>query len=252
MHKIDIDDLSDAEIDEIEITKKLLTKKPTNICYTSIWRITAVITTVFVLLSVAFLLRYYMKFLLLWLEHQDGTVKMTTVVILFCIVALPISIGYLVLVCTSGYLYGFCLGLPLVVFGANFGLLIANIILKNLGHHPTVLRLTENPTAQAIKRLISGPSSFKIVLCARVTPIPFGLQNTIFAVSFFECIDCVFFFLVLVKILDFISGYPFIYIEMCRICNLFHLFTNRNFLQKSKLEFNTFIEINLHKSPGST
>lgn len=183
MHKIDIDEFSDTEIGEVEITKKLLTKKPTNICYTSLRRIIAVITTVIVLLSVVFLLRYYMRFLLLWLEHQDGTVKMVAIVILFCMVALPISIGYLVLVCTSGYLYGFCLGLPLVVFGANFGLLVANIILRNIGHHPVVLRMTENPTAQAIKRLISGPSSFKIVLCARVTPIPFGLQNTIFALS---------------------------------------------------------------------
>lgn len=37
--------------------------------------------------------------------------------------------------------------------------------------------------ANAIVRVISGPLCFKIVICARLTPIPFGLQNTIFAVS---------------------------------------------------------------------
>lgn len=32
-------------------------------------------------------------------------------------------------------------------------------------------------------RVISGPRAFKVVLLARLTPIPFGLQNTIFGVS---------------------------------------------------------------------
>lgn len=31
--------------------------------------------------------------------------------------------------------------------------------------------------------MISGPRAFKVVLLARLTPIPFGLQNTIFGVS---------------------------------------------------------------------
>ncbi|KAL3271253.1 hypothetical protein HHI36_021744 [Cryptolaemus montrouzieri] len=183
MTKIDNDDFSDTDNGSTEVTKTLIPKKSNNICYISIWRIIAVITTVLVLISAVFLLRYYMRFLLLWLEHRHGIVQTVAVVSLFCLVALPISIGYLVLVCITGYLYGFSLGLPLVVFGANFGLLIAHIILKRIGHHPVVLQLTENPTAQAIKRLITGPSCFKIVLCARVTPIPFGLQNTIFALS---------------------------------------------------------------------
>lgn len=31
--------------------------------------------------------------------------------------------------------------------------------------------------------MIAGPRAFKIILLARLTPIPFGLQNTIFGVS---------------------------------------------------------------------
>ncbi|XP_050512465.1 transmembrane protein 64 isoform X2 [Diabrotica virgifera virgifera] len=42
---------------------------------------------------------------------------------------------------------------------------------------------TQNDMATAILRVISGPLCFKIVLCSRLTPIPFGLQNTIFALS---------------------------------------------------------------------
>lgn len=44
-------------------------------------------------------------------------------------------------------------------------------------------RLLRNETGKAILRIISGPRAFKVVLLARLTPIPFGLQNTIFAVS---------------------------------------------------------------------
>lgn len=46
-----------------------------------------------------------------------------------------------------------------------------------------VCRLLRNDTGRAILRVISGPRAFKVVLLARLTPIPFGLQNTIFGVS---------------------------------------------------------------------
>lgn len=54
-------------------------------------------------------------------------------------------------------------------------------------HFPILIfgcsRLLKNETGKAILRVIAGPRAFKIVLLARLTPIPFGLQNTIFGVS---------------------------------------------------------------------
>lgn len=44
-------------------------------------------------------------------------------------------------------------------------------------------RLIKNETGRAILRVIAGPRAFKVVLFCRLTPIPFGLQNTIFGVS---------------------------------------------------------------------
>lgn len=46
-----------------------------------------------------------------------------------------------------------------------------------------LFRLIKNETGRAILRVISGPRAFKVVLFCRLTPIPFGLQNTIFGVS---------------------------------------------------------------------
>lgn len=47
-----------------------------------------------------------------------------------------------------------------------------------------ISRLIKTETGRAILRVISGPRAFRVVLLARLTPIPFGLQNTIFGVSF--------------------------------------------------------------------
>ena len=47
----------------------------------------------------------------------------------------------------------------------------------------SIFRLIKTETGRAILRVISGPRAFKVVLFARLTPIPFGLQNTIFGVS---------------------------------------------------------------------
>lgn len=44
-------------------------------------------------------------------------------------------------------------------------------------------RFIKNETGRAILRVISGTRQFKIVLFCRLTPIPFGLQNTIFGIS---------------------------------------------------------------------
>ncbi|KAJ8969623.1 hypothetical protein NQ317_002429 [Molorchus minor] len=153
------------------------------ICFLSLCRLLALICTLFVILCILLLCKAYIKLVLLWLEDQNKIVVSGTICFLFVLVSLPISIGYIVLVVACGYLFGIAKGLLLTVFGANFGLLIAHNILKVVGHHPNIYKYTQNDMAQAILRVISGPLCFKIVFCSRLTPIPFGLQNTIFALS---------------------------------------------------------------------
>ena len=153
------------------------------VCFVSLRRLVAIVFALVTGICVVLLCKVYIKFVLLWLEKQDPIVISVTLSVLFVLVALPISIGYIVIVAAEGYLFGFVRGLLLTLFGANFGLLVAHNLLKLVGHHKSVYRYTQNETAQAIMRLISGPLCFKIVFCSRLTPIPFGLQNTIFAVS---------------------------------------------------------------------
>ncbi|KAG5892777.1 hypothetical protein JTB14_007992 [Gonioctena quinquepunctata] len=177
--KINIDDYHPM----VDQPKEKCSKLRSTIYFLSLCRLLALICTLFVILCILLLCKAYIKFVLLWLEKQDTLVIFATICFLFIVVSLPISIGYIVLVVATGYLFGITKGLMLSMFGANFGLLIAHNILRAVGHHHSIFRYTQNDTALAIMRVISGPLCFKIVFCSRLTPIPFGLQNTIFALS---------------------------------------------------------------------
>lgn len=58
----------------------------------------------------------------------------------------------------------------------------------SLSYTTFIFRLIKTETGRAILRVISGPRAFRVVLLARLTPIPFGLQNTIFGVSFLSLV----------------------------------------------------------------
>lgn len=158
-------------------------KCPPSLCFLSFWRLIALFCALTTALCVILLCKAYIKFVLLWLENQDPLVISLTITVLFILVSLPVSVGYIVLVVADGYLFGVLRGMILTIVGANLGLVVAHNLLKSLSHHRSIYRYTQNETAQATIRVISGPLSFKIVFCSRLTPVPFGLQNTIFAVS---------------------------------------------------------------------
>ncbi|KAL1501258.1 hypothetical protein ABEB36_006613 [Hypothenemus hampei] len=146
-------------------------------------RMLLVIATLLLVVFAVILCKVYIIMALYWMESQDSLVTGISICTLFVIVSLPVSIGYIVLVLASGYLFGMITGLLLVVFGANFGLFIGHNILKLLRDHKALIKYTKSETATAIKQVITGPMCFKIVFCSRLSPIPFGIQNAIFAIS---------------------------------------------------------------------
>ncbi|XP_011314998.1 transmembrane protein 64 [Fopius arisanus] len=145
--------------------------------------IAVTIATLGFLGAIVFICRDYIKVLLYWIEHQDTWVITVIVTALFTVVSFPIVIGYLFLIIASGYLFGIVRGIAMVVLGANLGIAVAHTTLSALSPKLPIGALLRSETARAILRVISGPQAFRVVLFARLTPIPFGLQNTIFAVS---------------------------------------------------------------------
>ncbi|XP_043280954.1 transmembrane protein 64 [Venturia canescens] len=149
-----------------------------SICY-----VTVTIATLALLGAIVFVCRDYIKILLYWINNQDTWIVTVIVVALFTVVSFPIVIGYLFLIIASGYLFGILQGITMVIIAANLGIAIAHTTLRALSSRLPVGTLLRSETAKAILRVISGPQAFRVVLFARLTPIPFGLQNTIFAVS---------------------------------------------------------------------
>ncbi|KAH8405277.1 hypothetical protein KR222_001674, partial [Zaprionus bogoriensis] len=142
-----------------------------------------------VVLLVAYLTRNYAKALLFWIETQNPWLIFVIFLALFTLVSFPIVVGYLVLLITAGYLFGFWRGWLTVILGANLGIAIAHTTIRSCRHRISVHKLIKNETGRAILRVISGPKAFRVVLFTRLTPIPFGLQNVIFGISSIKARD---------------------------------------------------------------
>jgi len=129
------------------------------------------------------------KEVLIWMETQNLWTTFLIFMLLFTIVSFPFSVGYLVLIISCGYIFSMAKGFFVAVLGANLGVAIAHITIKKMQKKLPIHRLIKTETGRAILRVISGPRAFKVVLFARLTPIPFGLQNTIFGISSVNSFD---------------------------------------------------------------
>ena len=130
--------------------------------------------------------RDYLKFLLLWMEQINLWAATVIFAVLFTVVSFPMMWGYIVLNVAVGYLYGVALGSIIVVVCAFIGVFVGHELTKRFLNEYVLSKIVTglgNESLRAILRVIEGGRAFKVVALARLTPIPFGLQNGIFAVS---------------------------------------------------------------------
>ncbi|XP_036422128.1 transmembrane protein 64 [Colossoma macropomum] len=129
------------------------------------------------------LVRQHLKDLLLWVESLDGLVGALLFVIGLITVSFPCGWGYILLNVAAGYLYGFVLGLGLVMVGVLIGTFVAHVACKRLLAHWVLHRVGNSEQLSAVIRVVEGGSGLKVVALARLTPIPFGLQNAVFSIT---------------------------------------------------------------------
>ena len=129
------------------------------------------------------LVRRYLQHLLLWVESLDSLLGVLLFVVGFIVVSFPCGWGYIVLNVAAGYLYGFVLGMGLMVVGVLIGTFIAHVVCKRLLTAWVTARIQSSEKLSAVIRVVEGGSGLKVVALARLTPIPFGLQNAVFSVS---------------------------------------------------------------------
>ncbi|XP_010866005.2 transmembrane protein 64 [Esox lucius] len=152
----------------------------TTCCFKS--ALLACILTAVCFSSVA-LVRQYLKDLLLWVESLDGVAGALLFIVGLIVVSFPFGWGYIVLNVAAGYLYGFVLGMGLVMVGVLIGTFVAHLVCKRLLTDWVVSRVGNSEQLGAVIRVVEGGSGLKVVALARLTPIPFGLQNAVFSIT---------------------------------------------------------------------
>ena len=145
----------------------------------------SIYSAVVIALVIIFLIvgRDYIKYVLMSMEENEIWVSFAIFTCLFTIVSFPMTWGYILFNIAAGYLYGFKMGVITVMLCALTGLSIAHFVIKNFLRN-IVIQKFRNDTVKALMRVIDGGHGFRVVVLSRLTPIPFGLQNALFAVSF--------------------------------------------------------------------
>ncbi|XP_067414360.1 transmembrane protein 64 [Emydura macquarii macquarii] len=129
------------------------------------------------------LVRRYVRDLLLWAESLDSVAGVLLFTVGFIVVSFPCGWGYILLNVAAGYLYGFVLGMGLMVLGGLIGTFIAHVVCKKLLARWVLARIQGSEKLSAVIRVVEGGSGLKVVALARLTPIPFGLQNAVFSIT---------------------------------------------------------------------
>ena len=132
-------------------------------------------------LIVVILCRRFVKDLLEWLQNLDEWARVFLFVIMFTVVSFPMTWGYILLNVAAGYLYGFLLGFFIVIISVLCGLGTAFIVCRRCLRDFVRSKL-ESDNLKAIMRVVEGKRGFKVIALTRLTPVPFGLQNGLFAV----------------------------------------------------------------------
>lgn len=124
-----------------------------------------------------------------WVESQPDPLVFLILVGLYTLVSLPIAWGYIVINVATGYLYGFQIGLLVTFSAATLGIIFAHLIIKSFLVKHVEKFITDSTSGSLLKKLSlllkdsSKKDAFQLVLLSRLTPIPFGLQNSLFAIS---------------------------------------------------------------------
>ncbi len=132
--------------------------------------------------AVVFFCRQYLKSFLIWLQHLEKWISALIFLAMFTMVSFPMTWGYIVLNLAAGYLYGFKLGLCAVSISVLFGVAVSLVVCRMFIQEYVKSKL-QSAHLKAIIQVIESRRGFRVVMLTRLTPIPFGLQNGLFAVS---------------------------------------------------------------------
>lgn len=118
------------------------------------------------------------------LKNVDVALQCFLFLLFFVICSFPLMWGYIVLVISAGFLHGAVKGCAIVIVSAGAGVIISHLVLSSCLRD--VVKRKILPSRNGLKALINavdGVNGMRVVCLARLTPIPFGIQNAVFAIS---------------------------------------------------------------------
>lgn len=127
--------------------------------------------------------RGYLTQLLNWLENLPFIWSLSVFILLFTIISFPFGFGYIILNMAAGYLYGMLRGQAVVTVSVAIGFMVGFVVCRCCMREWAGQYIASSPALLAMTKVVEGPHGFRVILLTRLTPIPFGLQNALFAVS---------------------------------------------------------------------
>lgn len=138
---------------------------------------------VIVVIVGAYFSRDYVRRVLLWVAGQEAWVVVLVFLALFTFVSMPLMWGYIVVNISAGYMFGTWRGLAVTVATATAGVFVAHMLIRVCLRKIVHRRVVTSKLLRALLAVLGGSQAFKVIAVTRLTPIPFGLQNAVFAVS---------------------------------------------------------------------
>lgn len=136
---------------------------------------------------IGFVFKKNLAFLLEYLDSKSRTNILEFHLIfltLFLSVSLPFLWAYIICVLALSYLYTFLYGFVFVVFYSAIGMTFSFYVCRHVLYKCARQRIDKISYLLAISKLIEeNEKGFRIIFLSRLTPIPFGLSNTLFALS---------------------------------------------------------------------
>lgn len=163
------------------VTRKLSTSKP--LFHMLLHSLPLLVIGLTLLILSVLVLTYGKLELWKWLEELHWFWSLLVFILLFTMVSFPFVFGYVILNVACGYLYGFVHGQLIVMVSVTTGFSLAFVMCRHLLKDHARDVVNSSSTLQAVLHVIDGPNGFKIIFLTRLTPIPFGLQTVLFAVS---------------------------------------------------------------------
>lgn len=125
----------------------------------------------------------YVKYALLWLDNQEEWIVCVMFLILYTAVSFPMTWGYVLLNLACGYHFGLIIGTIVTIIAASVGIVLAHLLMKHYFIGTITSKLLGPDVLRATVAALQSAHAFKLIAISRLTPIPFGLQNAVFAVS---------------------------------------------------------------------